>query len=122
MKTWMTILIALMAVSFPARWAWAQTDAPESEGKFTLRGTLTRRDLPAKTLLVKNEGGLELTFHLKEAGRVSVGEETGSGADPAAGDEVEIEYEYNADYEKIIRSLKKRSSPASSQKTQALST
>ena len=101
-----------------------ETKAAEPAKPFSTQGTVTRVDLPTQVINLKNEGGLELTFHLNETTQVRMGEKVGSAADLAADEEVEMEYDYNADYEKIARSIliKKGPPPASSEKKPAPST
>jgi len=124
MKMRIAILVSL-CVGLSFSWASAlETKEAEPAKSFSTKGTLTRVDLPMNVIYLKNEGGLELTFHLNETTQVQSGEKTGSAADLAAEEEVEIDYEYNADYEKMARaiSIKKGPPPASFEKKPAPST
>ena len=112
MRSLFLISLVLVSLSSPAL---SQTPETGEEGRFTTRGVITQIDLSTKTLLVRNEGGLELTFHLNDGTQVRTGKTTLSAADLKAEDEVEIDYEYNADFEKIVRTVTK-SSPISSGK------
>ncbi len=117
MKTWIVFLICLAAgLSFSGS-AFSQTSETGQEGRFTTRGVITKIDGPAKTIFVRNDGGLELTFHLDEGTQIRLGKTGASLADLKDEDEVEMDYEYNNDYEKIVRTLTKSASPASAQKT-----
>lgn len=119
MKTKVSIFI-LALTWFPlVGMVHAETQPAEPDGHFFIRGTVTRVDAPAKVMHVKNEGGLELTFHWDEAAQIQKGERTGALQDLAADAGVEIEYEYNADYEKMARLIKVVSPPASSERKPA---
>ena len=83
-----------------------------------MKGVITQLDPPTKTLHVKNEGGLELTYRVDDATRISA--PAGQGGNSAreltfseleANDPVEIEYRYNENYEKIALSIQKEPQP-----------
>jgi len=71
------------------------------EESFSTKGTVVSVDGATDTLRLRNEGGLELTFHANNPAQLS-----GLGAD----DPIEIEYRYNENYEKVIQSVKKQGS------------
>ncbi len=72
---------------------------------FKAKGVITQVDPAAKTFFLKNEGGLELTYHADDSTEFE-----GSGlAELFTGDEVEVTYRYNENYEKIALSVKKPS-------------
>jgi len=124
MKMRIAIFVSLwLGLSFSQASA-LETPKAEPAKSFSTQGTLTRVDLPANVIYLKNEGGLELTFHLSETTEIRSGEKTRSAADLAAAEEVEIDYEYNADYEKMAHSIsiKKSPPPASFEKKPAPST
>lgn len=89
----------------------AQVDTYSSEGDnlFSTKGTVTHINTQEKVLLVKREGGLELTFHTDEATEVTVDGEMKSIADIGINDSVEIDYVYNENYEKVARKIRKTS-------------
>ena len=112
----MKILLAsiLLAVTFftPAR-AFAET---QKEEPFSIKGTLLRSDPATQTLHIKNEGGLELTFHTNEATQFTAANkevETPGRAilfnDLLPNDSLEIEYSYNENYEKVAQAVRKTS-------------
>jgi len=102
--------LLLVLLIFLAQAAFAQP----AEEHFSTRGTVTRINQDQKIVSVKTEGGLELTFHIEETTQILRDSKTQSFADLALEDEVEIEYDYNPDYEKIVRTLKRKSRSASS--------
>ena len=114
MRSSLVILVFLTNVIFVSAPAFSETKELKTEDFFSAKGVVTRVDLAQKVVYLKTEGGLELTFHINETSQITQGSETQSLADLAVGDEVEMEYDYNPDYEKIVRLIKKKSPPASS--------
>lgn len=97
-----SILIVLFCSGLAAQGALGETtvDARE-EAAFSVKGTVVEIDSSAQVVRLKNEGGLELTFHAGEPPQM-----TGL----SVGEEVSLEYLYNENYEKVIRSIKRASS------------
>ena len=98
----LTLVLTLFAVTGVA----APSVKPE-EGVVSAKGKLTQVNLEGKSLLIRIEEGLELTFFADETTRIQIGKETKSLADLAAGDSVEIEYRYDQDYQKVLQSIRK---------------
>ena len=73
---------------------------PTEEPHFSAKGVITQVDETAKVIYLKNEGGLELSFHVKDAANLT-------GLKPE--DEVTIDYLYNENYEKMINKIEKKS-------------
>ena len=84
--------------------ASAQTVTPSrKEDFFSAKGVLTRIDSVTKVLYLRNESGLELTYHVDDSTKAEVPFST-----LAVNDAVEIDYRYNENYEKIALSLRKQ--------------
>ncbi|GEM_PF-6225622 len=98
----MTALLILFASTSIA----APGPKPE-EGILSAKGKLTQVNPAEKVLLIKIEKGLELTFFVDEATQIQAGKETRLLTDLQAGDSVEIEYLYDQDFKKILRSVRK---------------
>lgn len=88
------------------------------EDSFSMKGVITQLDSATKTLHVKNEGGLELTYRVDDATRISTPEGTGGNSareltfsELGVNDPVEIEYRYNENYEKIALSIQREPQP-----------
>ena len=73
--------------------------APTEEPHFSTKGAITQVDETAKVIYLKNEGGLELSFHAKDPAQLT-------GLKPE--DEVAIDYLYNENYEKMINKIEKK--------------
>ena len=84
--------------------SWAQQEA---EKPLSTQGTLTEVNQEEKFLRLKNEGGLELTFLIMDTTQILAGETPHPLADLAVGDSVKVDYDYNENYEKVIRSITK---------------
>lgn len=89
--------LAFTAVFAPPR-GCAEVQAVKKEELFSTKGTLTRVEAGEKMFFLKNEGGLELTFHTDAQTEMS-----GLGE----GDFLEIDYFYNENYEKVARTIRK---------------
>lgn len=100
------LLIALLAGGIGMLSQTSAFGAPV-ENLFSTKGTVTQIDQETQTLRVKNEGGLQLTFHTDTTTRVLAGDELKTLAGLSTGDTIEIEYAYNENYEKVARSIKK---------------
>lgn len=109
MRLFVTAFIGALTGILTLPGGFAEVKEVKKEESFSTRGTLTRIEMDQKIFFLKNEGGLELTFHASEATQVMVGQVLGSVADLQAGDSVEIDYEYSENYEKIVRSIRKYS-------------
>lgn len=95
------ILILSVSTTF------ATPDPKTDQGMFSAKGKITQVNAGERFLLVKLENGPELTFFVDEATQVRMGKETTSLARFATGDSVEMEYFYDQDYRKVLRTLRK---------------
>ncbi len=84
----------------------AQTAAPE-EGVFSTKGKITEVVPEEKTVRLKNEGGLELTFQVVATTEIKEDEGLKLFENLVPGDTVEIRYTYNEDYEKVASLIRK---------------
>lgn len=100
------VILSTWAGNMPLqpRPVWAQQ---EEEKLFSTRGKLTEINLEEKVLRLKNEGGLELTFLLTDTTQVKTGEAIRPLADLAVDDSVKMDYRYNENYEKVVRTIEK---------------
>ena len=90
----------------------AQTQDAQEE-IFSTKGNLVEVNPEEKLLRLKNEGGLELTFRVVATTQVWVEEAQKLLADLPVNGKVEIEYNYNENYEKVARLIKVQKEPAS---------
>ena len=107
MRLFLTLAF-LMGAIFGGPTAFSEIESNLPIEHFSTRGVVTRQDPAQKAVKVKTEGGLELTFYVSETTVITQDSETRSLADLASEDEVEIEYDYNANYEKVARLIKKK--------------
>lgn len=103
MKIFLAAVTLAIHFLFVSNSVFAVTETKPKEELFSTKGTIIEINLQEKVLHVKNEGGLELTYHADEATPLD---------DFAVNDFVEMDYLYNQDYEKMIRNIKKSSPPA----------
>ena len=94
-----SVLVVILTAAFSTAFAEIQ------QKYFSTEGTLTDVQPEQKTLRLKNKGGLELTFRAEEGVAVRIGGVVKSFADLHPGDSVEMEYDYNENYEKILQSI-----------------
>lgn len=99
-------LVLLEVLALPR--GFAEVQGVEKKEFFSTKGTLMRVETGEKKFFLKNEGGLELTFHADESTRLAIGQNQTSLADLAPGDSLEIDYVYNENYEKTARSIRKQ--------------
>ena len=114
MKYFLAILVFLMSATLTPAPAFSEIEPNLPIEHFSTQGVVTHLDPARKVVYLKTERGLELTFHISETTVITQGQETKSLADLAPEDEIEIEYDYNQDYEKVARSVKKKSKPSAS--------
>ena len=112
-------LLFILTISFGPANLFSQTAAaqPRREDSFSVKGRITRIDPATKTLYLRNEAGLELTYHVDDSTQIEVPDTEPTWAatpDPqgflsrfAVNDSVEIGYRYNENYEKIALSIRK---------------
>ena len=99
----LTLFLGLVLFLQPV---WGE-DTPQVEGVLSARGALTEVNPQERVFRFKKEKGLDLTYFLDDEGLVSLN-------NFAAGDFVEIEYVYDKDYRKVVRSLRKLPPPETS--------
>ena len=110
------IFILIAGNSILTRNLFAQAEPQgRSEDSFSVKGLITKIDATTKTLHVKNEGGLELTYRVDDSTQIEIAEEPGKASgrpllfsELAANDPLEISYRYNENYEKIALSVQKQ--------------
>ena len=107
MKRWSAVLTLVLGLIFTQVTLSAQTE----EESFSTAGKITQLNIQEKTLGLKREGGLELTFHVNDVTQILIGEEAKPLTDLAVGDSIEMEYVYNKDYEKFARTIRKSLTP-----------
>ena len=110
------IFLVLLVGSFrPASTFAALAAESRKDDSFSVKGLVTRIDSATKTLYVKTEGGLELTYHVDDSTQVEAPGDSGGTPDRellfsklAVNDSVEISYRYNENYEKMALSVRKQ--------------
>ena len=110
------IFLVLLVGSFrPASTFAAPAAESRKDDSFSVKGLVTRIDSATKTLYVKTEGGLELTYHVDDSTQVEAPGDSGGTPDRellfsklAVNDSVEISYRYNENYEKMALSVRKQ--------------
>lgn len=105
---WLLVVGVMGATLFFASTrSFAEIKKMEKEELFSIQGTLIQVETGEKMFLLKNEGGLELTFRVNEGTEIKIGQGSGLLSHLAAGDSVEVDYIYNENYEKVARSIRK---------------
>lgn len=99
MKT-ISLAIFLLSASFCSQPASAALETAPPEN-FSAAGTITVVDGGKKAIRVKVQKGLELTFFVVETTEITKAGSTKSFQNLAPLQEVQIEYLYNEDYEKV---------------------
>ena len=111
------LTLSLMAVTcFYNAAGFSETVAPaRKEDSFSVKGVITRTDPATKTLYVKTQSGLELTYDVDDSTQIDAPGNSGGAPDSAvlfsklaANDPVEITYRYNENYEKIALLIRKQ--------------
>ena len=112
------LTLSLMAVTYLYHDAagFSETVAPtRKEDSFSVKGVISRTDPVTKTLYVKTESGLELTYHVDDSTQIDAPGNSGGAPDRevlfsklAVNDAIEINYRYNENYEKIALSVQKQ--------------
>ena len=100
----------------------SETAVPaRKEDSFSVKGVITRTDPATKTLYVKTQSGLELTYQVDDSTQIDAPGNSGGAPDRevlfsklAANDPVEISYRYNENYEKIALLIRKQPEKGSS--------
>lgn len=111
------VLISVFTLASSSSSSFSQVAAlVKKQEPFKAQGVVTRVDLAAKIFLLKNEGGLELTYFADDS--TDFGGSDFSSL--ATGENVEVTYRYNENYEKIALTV--RSSTTSAGKTSQLPT
>jgi hypothetical protein len=103
-RTGISLILFLGLVLF-LQPVWGE-DTPQVEGVLSAQGTLTEVNPQERFFRFKKEKGLDLTYFLDDESVISLNHF-------ATGDFVEIEYVYDKDYRKVVRSLKKLPPPES---------
>ena len=101
---------------------FSETAVPaRREDSFSVKGVITRTDPATKTLYVKTQSGLELTYQVDDSTQIDAPGDSGGAPDRgvlfsklAADDPVEISYRYNENYEKIALLIRKQPEKGSS--------
>lgn len=104
MKPSLILLTLLFALTLKSDTVFSETAKPQEE-IFSTKGTLTEVNPEEKFVRLKNEGGLELTFLVNATTQVRLSEKQELLTYLAVNDEVEMEYVYNENYEKVARTI-----------------
>lgn len=99
------ILLLFIGLMTPAS-VWAEAE----KELFSTQGIITAVDPEEGLLHVKVEGALELTFRADEATEIEAEDGVSSLAGLALDDSIEIKYFYNKNYEKVARSIRRKTS------------
>ena len=118
------LMLSLIAVTYlyGNASAFSETVVPaRKEDSFSVKGVITRTDPATKTLYVKTQSGLELTYQVDDSTQIDAPGNSGGTPDRevlfsklAANDAVEINYRYNENYEKIALLIRKQPEKGSS--------
>lgn len=101
--------IFLMGAIFSNALAFSEIESAQPIDHFSTQGVVMHTDPAKKAVYVKTEGGLELTFFISDATVIMQGKEAKLFTDLKPENEIKIEYDYNADYEKFARSIEVKS-------------
>lgn len=101
-----TILLGILFISQNSP-VFSQPPEQVVKENFSVKGTITEINPNQQIIKAKNEGGLELTFSIIATTEILEGEQAKLLADLAPGDNVEIKYVYDDNYEKIARLIRK---------------